>query len=181
MRLLTHLVHESITQPVQDQGLKVLDREAARGIVLQDDKILLMYTERYDDFSFPGGGIDAGEDPVLGLRRELAEEAGAHDVYVLGPFGKITEYLPCWKPDWDLMYQTSYWYHCELAGELQANQLEHYEIANGMAVHWVDIQQAIVHNQQVMARRPPTMGLAIGRETHVLQRVAEELVTGERV
>ncbi|MGX5915296.1 NUDIX hydrolase [Aliidiomarina sp. Khilg15.8] len=181
MRLLTHLIHESITQPVQDTNLNVLAREASRGIVLQDSKILLMYTERYDDFSFPGGGIDAGEDPVLGLRRELAEEAGAHDVAVLGSFGKVTEYLPCWKPDWDLMYQTSYWYHCELVSELQANQLEHYEIANGMAVHWVDINEAIRHNQKVIAMRPSTMGLAIGRETHVLERVAAELVTGEGV
>lgn len=181
MRLLAHLVHESIVQPINDQNLNVMAREAARGIVLQDSKVLLMYTERYDDFSFPGGGIDAGEDPVLGLRRELAEEAGANEIAVLGSFGKVTEYLPCWKPDWDLMYQTSYWYHCELASALQANRLEHYEIANGMAVHWVDINEAIEHNRSVIAKRPPTMGLAVGRETHVLERVAKELVTKEGV
>lgn len=181
MRLLAHLVHESITQPVQDQNLNVLAREAARAIVLQGKQILLMYTERYDDFSFPGGGLNAGEDPLIGLRRELAEEAGAHEVNVLGPFGKVTEYLPCWKPQWDLMYQTSYWYHCELTGALQASQLEHYEIANGMASRWVDIRDAIAHNQEVIARRPDSMGISIQRETHVLQQVAHELVRGEKV
>lgn len=181
MRLLAHLIHESISQPLPEQNLKVLSREAARGIVLDGEKILLMYTERYDDFSFPGGGLDAGENPEVGLRRELAEEAGAHHLSVVGDFGKVTEYLPCWKPQWDVMHQTSYWYHCELMGVLQASQLEHYEIANGMTPRWVSIREAISHNQGVIASRPDTMGISIQRETQVLQQVAHELVQGEKV
>lgn len=176
MRQLAHLVHDSIGHLVEDQSLNVLVREAARGIVIEDNKILLMYTERYDDFSFPGGGIDAGEAPVVGLRRELAEEAGAHDIELLGDFGRVTEYLPCWKPQWDLMFQTSYWFHCKLNSALQANKLEHYEIANGMNVHWVDINEAILHNQGVMAKRAENMGISVHRETQVLQQVANELM-----
>lgn len=49
----------------------------------------LLFTERYNDFSFPGGGLDAGEDIVVGLRRELEEETGARDIRALQNFGYI--------------------------------------------------------------------------------------------
>ncbi|RUO33654.1 NUDIX hydrolase [Aliidiomarina soli] len=178
MRLLAHLTHHSIESLGNQQDLKVLKREAARGIVLREEKILLMYTSRYDDFSFPGGGLDAGEDPQLGLRRELHEEAGAHDIDIIAPFGKVTEHQPTWKADWDMMFQTSYWYHCKLNQPLVANQLEHYEVSNGMSVEWVALDEAIRHNHQVMQRRPDSMGISIGRETLVMERVASELLTG---
>lgn len=75
------------------------------------------------------------------------------------------------------MHQTSYWYHCELTQPLVANKLEHYEIANGMAVQWIGVEEALRHNRAVMANQPPSMGLSIGRETLVLERVAEELLS----
>ncbi|RUO37486.1 DNA mismatch repair protein MutT [Aliidiomarina shirensis] len=176
IRLISHLVHESLADydlhasaPARD--MRVLKREAARGIVRRDDKILLLYTERYDDFSFPGGGIDAGESPIVGLKRELQEETGAQDIQVLSPFGKVTEYMPTWKKDWDLMHQTSYWFHCDVAEELGASNLEHYEINNGMSAHWVSLAEAVAHNQKVIQQRPKTMGLSIHRETLVLEQL----------
>ncbi|EGN74787.1 ADP-ribose pyrophosphatase [Idiomarina sp. A28L] len=176
--LISHLIHESLAghdlhanEPSVD--LRVLKREAARGIVRRDEKILLLYTERYDDFSFPGGGIDAGESPIIGLKRELQEETGAQDIQVLSAFGKITEYMPTWKKDWDLMHQTSYWFHCDIAEELGSSNLEHYEINNGMSAHWVSLEEAVSHNQNVIKQRPATMGLSIHRETLVLKQLLE--------
>lgn len=174
MKLLAHLVHESLSSIQPEQ--RVLKREAARGIVLRDDKILLLYTERYDDFSFPGGGIDEGEDPIAGLHRELAEETGASDIEVLEHYGTVTEYLPTWKADWDLMHQTSHWYQCQIGQTLGATRLEHYEIANGMSADWIRIDEALRHNRSILKNRPSSMGLSIHRETLVLERVANELV-----
>lgn len=175
MQLIEHLIHKSIQQPVSSNQ-RILNRQATRGIIIRDDKILLLYTQRYDDFSFPGGGIDEGEDPQQALVRELSEETGAKGVQIIAPFGKVTEYLPTWKEGWDLMFQTSYWYHCQTSEIFGQANLEHYEIANGMSAEWVCIEEAIRHNQSIINRQPTTMGLTIERETLVLKEVAKLLM-----
>ena len=171
MQKLAHLVHDSLTAPDLEK-LRVLERHAARAIVTREDRILLLYTERYDDFSFPGGGIDAGESPETGLRRELHEETGASDIDIVEHFGFVTEIMPTWKPQWDVMYQTSHWFTCAIGDALGETRLEDYEIANGMSARWVTLKDALNHNRSVIQRRPSTMGLSIQRETLVLEHVA---------
>ena len=68
MKLLKELIHPELCHR---EG-RVLRRQAARGIVLRDDKLLLLFTERYNDFSLPGGGVDPDEDIQVALKRELA-------------------------------------------------------------------------------------------------------------
>ncbi|RUO63387.1 NUDIX domain-containing protein [Pseudidiomarina planktonica] len=171
MRLLADLIHPSLT----DLSGEKLYRQAVRGIVMRDDEILLLYTERYDDFSFPGGGVDEGESLIPALKRELQEETGVLVVGEPKPFGMVSEYQPYWKPQWPIMYQKSYWYQCEVALETTATKMEHYEIANGMRPQWVKLTDAINHNQQVLQAAPATMGLSIHRETHVLKQLAQKL------
>ncbi|MBT2771604.1 NUDIX domain-containing protein [Halomonas sp. ISL-60] len=181
MQRLAHLVHESLAQPLEVEQLRVLKREAARAIVTRDDKILLLYTERYDDFSFPGGGIDPGESPEAGLHRELHEETGANQIEIVSHFGYVTEYAPTFKKDWDVMYQTSHWFNCEIGQTLGDTRFEDYEIANGMSAAWVSLEDALAHNRGVIQRRPSKMGISIHRETLVLERVAKALVESPQV
>ena len=70
----------------------IFQRLAARSIVMREDSILLMYTERYEDYSLPGGGIDLGEDKIEGMMRELSEETGARNIRSIDPFGIYEEY-----------------------------------------------------------------------------------------
>lgn len=53
MKLLQELVHPALTTR---EG-RILRRHAARGIVLRKKEILLLFTERYNDFSLPGAGL----------------------------------------------------------------------------------------------------------------------------
>jgi 8-oxo-dGTP pyrophosphatase MutT (NUDIX family) len=46
-----------------------------KGVVLQDDKVLLLRNER-DEWELPGGKLDLGEDPRGCVIREIAEEVG---------------------------------------------------------------------------------------------------------
>jgi len=89
---------------------RVLRRHAARGIVQKNEQILLLFTEHYNDFSFPGGGVDPGEDLAMGLHRELEEETGARDIRILEHLGFIEEFRPHWKPEYDLMHMTSHFF-----------------------------------------------------------------------
>ncbi|TVP49565.1 MAG: NUDIX domain-containing protein [Halomonas sp.] len=181
MQRLAHLVHESLAQPLDIERLRILKREAARAIVTRGDKILLLYTERYDDFSFPGGGIDPGESPEDGLHRELHEETGANQIEILSHFGYVTEYAPTFKAGWDVMHQTSHWFSCEVGQMLGETRFEDYEVANGMSAAWVSLEDALAHNRHVIQQRPAKMGISIHRETLVLERVARALAESPQV
>ena len=60
------------------------------------------------------------------------------------------------------------------AAELADTRMEHYEVANGMRPVWVDVEEALRHNQAVMARQEKTMGQSIQRETFMLELIARE-------
>jgi 8-oxo-dGTP diphosphatase len=49
-------------------------RPSIYGILVKDNKILLIEHERY--YNFPGGGVSLGESPLDALRREFIEETG---------------------------------------------------------------------------------------------------------
>jgi 8-oxo-dGTP diphosphatase len=53
-------------------------RPAAYGVVIRDGAILLAYWKQDDKegWTLPGGGLDFGEHPVDGCRREIQEETG---------------------------------------------------------------------------------------------------------
>ena len=51
-------------------------RNSARSIIIRDGKIAMIHSLKYDYYKFPGGGIEAGENPVEAMIRETREEAG---------------------------------------------------------------------------------------------------------
>ncbi|MFD0958153.1 NUDIX domain-containing protein [Paenibacillus chungangensis] len=152
------------------------ERTAARGIIMRGSNILLLYTQRYNDYSFPGGGIDRNEDAVEALLREIREETGAVNVRVLSEYGYIDEYRPHYKPEYDLMHMLSYFYICNADEQLGDADLEDYEVANGMSAIWINIHEAIAHNREVIAAKEACMGLSIQRETWVMEQIVKDLL-----
>lgn len=173
MRLLANLKHHSLPEVL---GTRVYKRRASRAIILVEDKILLLFTKKYNDFSFPGGGVDEHEDLILGLQRKLEEETGARDIKVVQEFGYVDEVRPHYRPDYDIIHMLSYFYVCEIASVLGWPKMENYEIANGMEVRWVNIHEAIAHNRKVIESQDVSMGLSIERETLILEMIVRELI-----
>lgn len=157
------------------ENKSIFTRLATRSIALQGNHILLLYTERYEDYSLPGGGLDLGEDKIEGLIRELREETGAQGIKNIEPFGAYEEYRPWYKSDFDIQHMISYCYTCEISKVLGHSKMEAYEIKNGMSAKWVDIQEAINHNENTMATSAKK-GMSIERETFLLRLIAESIL-----
>lgn len=165
-----------VHQDIENLDGSVFERKAARGIILKASKILLLYTKLYNDYSLPGGGVDPNEDLTTGLKRELTEETGARNIEIVSKFGMIDEYRPHHKPGYDLIRILNYFYVCNIDEQRNEPDFEDYEIANGMTPIWVDINDAIKHNENVMANKESSMGMSIHRETFILQLIASELL-----
>ncbi|CAM4324796.1 NUDIX domain-containing protein [Zobellia nedashkovskayae] len=156
------------------ENKSIFTRLATRSIAIQGNSILLLYTERYEDYSLPGGGLDSGENIIEGMTRELIEETGAKNICNIEPFGMYEEYRPWHKPDFDIQHMISYCYTCDISKELGETKMELYETKNGMKAIWVDIHEAIKHNKKTMATSTKK-GMSIERETFLLELLAEKM------
>lgn len=171
MRTLAATIHPDIL----DLSGSTFTRKAARAIVLRGNDILLLYTKRYHDYTLPGGGIDAGEAILEGLKRELREETGAHNVTNIKEFGLYEEYRPWHKGTFEIVHMLSYCYVCDIDEVLLSPDFEAHEIQNGMMPKWINIHQAILHNEETLANSDKK-GLSIVRETFLLKRIVTELL-----
>lgn len=156
------------------ENKSILTRRTTRSVAFQNGFILLMYTERYEDYSLPGGGLDLDENQIDGMMRELMEETGARDIKNIEPFGIYEEYRPWYKPDYDIQHIISYCYTCDVNATLGNSNLEHYEITNGMKAVWANIHEAIAHNKITMATSEKK-GMSIERETFLLELIAKRI------
>ncbi|AIM59268.1 DNA mismatch repair protein MutT [Cellulophaga lytica] len=157
------------------ENKSVFTRLATRSIAIKGANILLLYTKRYEDYSLPGGGLDKDEDYVNGMIRELVEETGAKDITDIKPFGVYEEYRPWHKPEFDIQHMISYCYTCSVNEVLGVSKMESYEIKNGMSAKWVNIFDAIKHNEKTMATSDKK-GMSIERETFLLKHIAAQLI-----
>lgn len=57
-------------------------RISVKGIVIDDDGKILLTREDNDMWELLGGGLEHNEDPIEGLKREIAEEAGLQVTYI---------------------------------------------------------------------------------------------------
>lgn len=158
------------------KGKKVYERPSSRGIILKDDKILLLYVDKHDDYSCPGGGLEKDETPKEGLIREIKEETGASNIKIISDYGIYNEIIPPLKrKEIDYIYMSSYFFICSADSNLGKPQLEDYEEEMGIKALWINIHDAIAHNKKVLKERPVYMSRYLERELFVLELVAKDI------
>lgn len=114
-------------------------RLAARGIIIENGKLLMIHSKFYHDYTFPGGGVENGENELLALKRECEEEAGVVITNVR-PFYKTIEKREI--NDEEYLIHESHFYLCEIK-EYCETHLENYEIDLGYEPVWISIDDAI--------------------------------------
>lgn len=71
-------------------------RVAVKALIRNEEGKLLLVKEKSDKWDLPGGGLDHGEEPEDGIRRELREELGiTNDIQI----GSIVDLKSFWLED----------------------------------------------------------------------------------
>ena len=109
-------------------------RTACRGIIIQNNRILMSYETRTGQWMIPGGGLEEGEDERACCIREVAEETGLlvrSSACVL----EIDEYYGNWK--WVNRY-----FFCEVTGHMGIHLTDR-EKEVGMEPRWIALDEMI--------------------------------------
>ncbi len=115
-----------------------LPRLTARAILRnQDGLYAVMYAEKFNLYSLPGGGIEEGEDSLTALRREVFEETGCSCDHI-EELGFVCEN----RAHQDYTCR-SYYYVVTTDHPAQAAQLTEAEIRNGTAVQWHTLEDTL--------------------------------------
>lgn len=112
-------------------------RLTARAILKnRHDQIAVMYAKKYDLYSLPGGGVEAGEKITDALKREIYEETGC-ECNIVEPLGYVEEN----RAHCDYT-QISYYFLVTTNSETLHPSLTEDEAQNGTVVGWHSIEDA---------------------------------------
>ena len=126
---------------------KVYRRPSARGIILQGDRIALVYSEREGYYKFPGGGIHENENPETALVREVREETGLVVIpESIREFGSVLRRQKSDKADDTIFEQENFYYICDVENVNIGQELDEYEREAGFVLKVVTLDEAIQAN-----------------------------------
>lgn len=157
-------------------------RPSARGIVIKDGKIAMVYLKKFQCYKFPGGGIDPGEENITALIREVREEAGLVVIpETVREYGQVhrVEYHEDFG---DIFDQYNYYYLCDVEPQAVSQKLEDYEKEEGFTPEFVLPETAIAANRKATRQELSyQLKRELERETRVLELLMAEGYLAKRV
>lgn len=167
MRLLFELKEDGL-----DPNGKIFARHSARAIIIREGKAAMVYSQKYDYYKFPGGGIEKNEDPIHAMIRETAEEAGLSVLpESIREYGYVHRISKSDHPDADIFLQDNFYYFCQAKADT-AQSLDDYEAEEGFIPLWVAPKTAIEVNR--CHDHGSTDQTMLERDARVLELLIEE-------
>ncbi len=148
-------------------------RDSARSIIIRGGKVAMVHSLKYDYYKFPGGGIEAGENPVEAMIRETREEAGLTVIPgSVKEFGLVHRVQKSDSEPDECFVQDNYYYLCDALDETVSQDLDSYESSEGYRLEFMDPQAVIRKNRNV--KDSPYNGLMFEREARILEMLIAE-------
>lgn len=151
----------------------VKNRNASRAIIIKDNKIALIWSSRFNDYKFPGGGLEFKESPVDALIREVKEETGLTVILSsIKEYGYTIEKHKSDIPN-TIFIQHSNYYTCNVLDNISDTKLDKYEREYGFTLKYIDIDEAISNNEYIIKNKDISLIPWINRDTAVLKHLKE--------
>lgn len=152
----------------------VYRRPSARAIIIQGDKIALVYSKKEKYYKFPGGGIHGDEDKKEALMREVREEVGMIVIpESIREFGSVLRRQKNDRLENSIFEQENYYYFCDVKETLVDQELDDYENEAEFVLKVVDIDTAIAAND-IYKSDVYFNEIMIKRELRVLRLIKEK-------
>lgn len=130
-----------------DEGWEHSLRPSVRAIIQQDDKLAMVYNQKYDYYAFPGGGVEDGENFHQALIREVKEETGLKVIpETIEEFGSALRLSKSLVFEQTIFEQENYYYKCQVEDVIEEQVLEDYEEEEGLVLTFVEPKEALRKN-----------------------------------
>ena len=160
------------------EGGRVFARPSVRAIILSGGKVGMVYSQKYDYYKFPGGGIESGEDHISALARETLEEVGLCVIRdSVREFGYVHRLQFDYTGAADIFVQDNYYYLCDTEDTPLPQHLDDYEAEERFTLEWVTPAEAIAVNRRDRTGDPrfdPVYRVMLEREAQVLEMLVAE-------
>lgn len=164
-------------EEINSDNANIIHREAVRAVIVENNKILMVYTNK-GDYKFPGGGVKEGEDQEEAIKREVEEETGYIIEEVKDKIGIITQrHFDKFEKN-SVFQMTSNYYLCSLCGKKTSQCLDNYEAELEFQPVWIDLQQAIHENENIAKHEDKNPW--VDREIYVLKKLQQCQLIGGR-
>lgn len=152
---------------------KVFKRPSARGIIIEEQKIALVYSKKENYYKFPGGGIKQNEDMKEALIREVREEVGLTVIpESIKEFGSVMRRQKSNNEPDTVFEQENFYFLCRTENSILEQELDDYEKEAEFILRFTDIDKAIKINGDYHSD-DKFSEIMIKRDMRVLQLVKE--------
>jgi 8-oxo-dGTP diphosphatase len=135
----------TVTVPLE----KMIFRNSAYGLIVHEEKLLVVHTHSTGLYAFPGGGIELGEPLTEALAREVREETGI--TVRMGELACVKEDFFYYNPGDEAYHAYLFFYWCEPLSTSLVGDTEVYDEESEMP-RWVPLAGLAPDDFQIIMR-----------------------------
>lgn len=144
---------KKIGNTIVEEGIivndKLKERITVRAVIFKDSKVLMLYSDTFDDYIFPGGGIKYNETHIDALKREVYEELGVKKIEIVHELGYTEEIRYGINNSNSTYNQKSFYYICKIDSIGKPNFVGR-EKEDSLTPKWENIDKIIKHNKKIL-------------------------------